>query len=254
MRRTPLPPRPLFSPMPVFQLTAELIFPPPRLARPDGLLAVGGDLAPERLLLAYRQGIFPWFNEDDPILWWAPSPRLILIPAEFKPARRLARELRQGQFRFSLDQAFPAVIAACASVRASQGQGTWIHPEMIAAYCQLHQQGHAHSVECWAGERLVGGLYGLALGKVFFGESMFSLVANSSKAALAVLAKQLASWGFHWIDCQVKSNHLLSLGAREIPGREFYSRLEQYIHEPGDRGQWRLPEASGPGENEWMAR
>lgn len=226
--------------MPVFQLTEALLFPPPHLARPDGLLAVGGDLAPERLLLAYRSGIFPWFNEDDPILWWAPSPRLVLVPAEFKLAKRLARELRQGHFRVTFDQAFPAVIAACATVRTSQGQSTWIHPEMIAAYGQLHEQGYAHSVECWQGEELVGGLYGIGLGTIFFGESMFSRVANSSKAALALLADRLASWGFEWIDCQVSSAHLLSLGAKEIPGQEFYRRLAQGVNQPGRYGKWQI--------------
>jgi leucyl/phenylalanyl-tRNA---protein transferase len=224
--------------MPVFQLSDELIFPPPRLARKDGLLAVGGDLAPERLLLAYRQGIFPWSSPGDPLLWWAPSPRLILEPAAFHLSRRLARETRRGTFTVTMDQTFREVIAACAAIR--EEKGTWISPEMIEAYCRLHELGFAHSVECWQAGDLVGGLYGVALGRVFFGESMFSRVSNSSKVALAALCQQLAAWDFEMIDCQMKTPHLERLGAREIPGPEFSRRLARCVGEPARRGKWRL--------------
>ncbi|MDA8165714.1 MAG: leucyl/phenylalanyl-tRNA--protein transferase, partial [Desulfobacteraceae bacterium] len=220
--------------MPVFQLTEELLFPPPRLARKDGLLAVGGDLAPERLLLAYSQGIFPWYSTGDPILWWAPSPRMILAPEEFHLTRRLAREIRKGTFAVTMDQGFREVITACAAIREEKGPGTWITPEMLEAYCRLHALGFAHSVECWRDGELAGGLYGVSLGTVFFGESMFSRVANSSKTALAALCRQLAAWGFEMIDCQMKTAHLESLGAREMPGEEFYRRLARCVRGPTD--------------------
>lgn len=230
----------LGSPMPVFRLSAELIFPPPSLAREDGLLAVGGDLSEERLLLAYRQGIFPWYSPGDPLLWWAPSPRLILLPEEFHLARRLAREIRKGTFTVTMDRAFPEVITACAAPREAKGPGTWITTEMREAYCRLHDDGYAHSVECWQGDELAGGLYGVSLGTVFFGESMFSRVSNGSKVALAALCRQLAAWGFEMIDCQMKTAHLERLGAREIPGSEFYERLARCVREPTRRGKWRL--------------
>lgn len=227
--------------MPVFQLADTIYFPPPELAREDGLLAVGGDLSPQRLLLAYQMGIFPWYAEGDPILWWAPTPRLILIPQEFHLSRRLARELRRGVFSFSLDTAFREVITACAEVRTEQLAPTWIHPEMIEAYCRLHDLGYAHSVECWQEGRLVGGLYGIAVGGVFFGESMFSRATNSSKAAMACLADLLAGWEFDCIDCQMKTAHLLSLGARELPGERFFALLQRSILRPDRVGRWQLP-------------
>jgi leucyl/phenylalanyl-tRNA--protein transferase len=226
--------------MPVFQLSDELMFPPPQLARQDGLLAVGGDLAPERLLLAYRQGIFPWYSPGDPILWWAPSPRLILEPEKFHLSRRLARDIRKGTFRVTMDRAFREVIESCAQIREEQGPGTWISPEMIEAYWSLHEAGFAHSVECWQGGKLVGGLYGVSLGTVFFGESMFSRASNSSKVALAALCRQLALWDFEMIDCQMKTAHLERLGAREIPGEAFYRWLARCVREPTRRGTWRL--------------
>jgi leucyl/phenylalanyl-tRNA--protein transferase len=227
--------------MPVFRLSDAITFPPPRLAREDGLLAVGGDLSPERLLVAYQLGIFPWYGEGDPILWWAPTPRLILRPEEFHLSRTLRRELRRGTFTFTMDTAFPAVIRACAEVRTTRGAPTWINEEMIAAYCRLHALGHAHSLECWQeGEELVGGLYGVAVGGVFFGESMFSRVTNSSKAALAVLARQLTLWRFTCIDCQMRTDHLLSLGAQEMAADQFFSMLQQAILRPDRRGQWGL--------------
>lgn len=207
--------------MPVFQLPDDLLFPPPRLAREDGLLAVGGDLSPERLILAYSQGIFPWYGPDEPILWWSPAPRLILIPAEFHCSRRLARQLRQGLFRVTMDRAFAEVMAGCANEGDRDEMGTWILPEMAEAYQTLHQLGFAHSVECWQNEELVGGLYGVALGGIFFGESMFSRAANSSKVALATLCRQLDRWGFTCLDCQMRTPHLLRLGAKEVSREAF---------------------------------
>lgn len=212
--------------MPIYQLDSDLVlFPPPQMARYDGLLAVGGDLSAERLLLAYRMGIFPWYSPDEPILWWAPDPRLVLFPEEFHCSRRLARILRQGRFSFSINRDFAGVIRACAEIHRPGQEGSWLGEEMIEAYCRLHLQGYAHSVECWRNGVLVGGIYGVALGKVFFGESMFSREANASKAALAHLVAALKHSGGSMIDCQVSSDHLFRLGARLIPARIFYQRL-----------------------------
>ena len=226
--------------MPVFQLTDALLFPPPRLAREDGLLAVGGDLTPERLILAYSQGIFPWYSEGEPILWWSPAPRLILLPEEFHCSRRLGRQLRQGLFRVTMDKAFTEVVAGCASEGERDEKGTWILPEMSAAYQTLHQLGFAHSVECWQEDELAGGLYGIALGGIFFGESMFSRAANSSKVALAHLCGQLAAWGFVCLDCQMRTPHLLRLGAREVSREAFEELLDQGLTLPSRPGPWRF--------------
>jgi len=227
--------------MPVFQLSDNLLFPPPALAREDGLLAVGGDLSVPRLLLAYQQGIFPWYSPGEPILWWSPNPRLVLIPEEFHLARRLARTIRQQIFRITFDTNFAQVIRACAQTRRKEGQGTWLDEAMIGAYCELHKQGYAHSVECWRNGELIGGLYGVALGAAFFGESMFSLVPDSSKAALAGLVERLKTWDFALIDCQVGTGHLQRLGAREISGAEFSSRLAQAVAGPSRLGSWSNP-------------
>lgn len=232
--------------MPVFQLSDTIHFPPPEMAREDGLLGIGGDLSPERLLLAYQMGIFPWYMEGDPILWWAPTPRLILPPSAFHCSRTLQRDLRKDTFTFSMDTDFRAVINACAEVRTKQHTPTWINHEMIEAYCILHDLGYAHSVECWQGDVLAGGLYGVSVGGFFFGESMFSRTKNSSKASLAVLAQQLAAWGFDCIDCQMKTEHLISLGAKEIPGRQFFAMLQQSILRPDRKGRWRLDTAVTP--------
>jgi len=222
----------------IFGLTDSLIFPPPYLAREDGLLAIGGDLSVERLLLAYGQGIFPWYTEEDPILWWAPDPRLVLEPEKFHLSQRLGRIIRQGRFHVTFDTAFAQLIRACSLPRPGKELGTWLVPEMIEAYIRLHEAGYAHSVECWQGETLAGGLYGVALGRVFFGESMFSMVSNSSKVALAHLVTLLQQWEFDLIDCQMTTPHLMSLGAREMPGYEFYSRLEKHIPLSGHEGPW----------------
>lgn len=226
--------------MPVFQLSDSIFFPPPNLAREDGLLAIGGDLSPQRLLLAYQMGIFPWYSEGDPILWWAPTPRLILIPREFHCSRSLHRQLRKGDFHFSMDQAFAEVITACAEARSAQQHGTWINREMIEAYCQLHDLGYAHSLECWHHGTLAGGLYGISLGGMFFGESMFSRIPNSSKASLTVLSWQLDAWGFDGIDCQMRTDHLISLGAKEISGPKFFSLLQKSVLKHDRHGKWQL--------------
>lgn len=194
------------------------------LPSPNGLLAVGGDLRPERLLRAYQAGIFPWFEAGQPILWWSPDPRMVLFPAELHLSRSMQKFLRAHSWRISSDTAFEAVIAACAGARAGS-DGTWITPAMAEAYGALHRAGHAHSVEVWEGEQLVGGLYGIAMGKVFFGESMFSRRSNASKLALADLAGKLLVAGYRLIDCQVANPHLASLGAREISRQEFGSLL-----------------------------
>ena len=224
--------------MPVFQLSDSLLFPPPALAREDGLLAVGGDLSVERLLLAYQQGIFPWYSPGDPILWWSPNPRLILIPEEFHLAKRLRRTIRQQVFSTTFDTDFSGVIRQCAQIRLDTGEGTWLSEEMIEAYQRLHDLGYAHSVECWQGGKLVGGLYGVSLGAVFFGESMFSLAPDSSKVALAGLVDRLKGWAFELIDCQVGTGHLQRLGAREISGEEFSHRLAQAVARPSRLGSW----------------
>lgn len=215
----------------IWQLDDELWFPPADLAldEPNGLLAFGGDLSPERLLLAYRQGIFPWFSEGEPILWWSPAPRMVLFPEQIKIRRSLRKRLKRNDFQWTFDQDFEQVIRLCAQLRQDQ-EGTWITDAMQAAYIALHQSGFAHSVEVWQEGRLVGGLYGLALGRVFFGESMFSRVSDASKVALVGLAQQLEALNFIMIDCQVYSDHLASLGAQEIERDEFLSLLKQGVN------------------------
>ena len=224
--------------MPVYQLTDKLIFPPAALAEKDGLLAIGGDLSPERLLLAYSTGIFPWFSEGDPILWWSPSPRLIIFPDEFKIPKRLSRLIRQKKFSVTLDKAFRQVISACATLDKRKEKGTWITRNMIEAYCQLHDMGYAHSVECWQEDTLAGGLYGISLGRVFFGESMFSRQPDSSKIALVSIVKKITEWDFDLIDCQMKTAHLMQFGAREIPGPEFQKLLAKSMSYPTQTGKW----------------
>ena len=214
-------------------------FPPVEnaLREPNGLLAVGGDLSPQRLLEAYSKGIFPWFNADEPILWWSPNPRMVLFPEEIKISRSLRKTLKKDHYQIRTDGSFTQVMHACASSRKGQ-TGTWIHPEMIAAYTALHDMGLAHCVETWMDGELVGGLYGVALGQVFFGESMFSRVSDASKIALVHLAKQLQRWEFGLIDCQVKTGHLTSLGAREIPRSEFSQQLDRLIADIKPGNKW----------------
>lgn len=207
------------------------LFPPidSALEEPNGLLAAGGDLSPARLINAYRHGIFPWFNEDEPILWWSPAPRCVLYPTKVHASKSLRKTLRKHAFSVSLDSAFKEVIARCASSRAHTS-GTWICSEMQEAYCNLFTLGHAHSVEVWSQDRLVGGLYGIAINKMFFGESMFSLENDTSKIALCYLATQLHAWGFTLIDCQVHNPHLESLGAVEIDRKTF----QHFLHNNAD--------------------
>jgi len=205
-------------------------FPPvaKALKHPNGLLCAGGDLAPRRLLEAYSRGIFPWFSEGDPILWWSPDPRMVLFPDELKVSRSLRRSAQRGVYETRFDTAFREVIAACAAPRDGQA-GTWILPEMVEAYTALHDLGHAHSVESWRDGELVGGLYGVSLGEVFFGESMFSHAPDASKVALVKLVERLRVRGCRVIDCQQATAHLASLGAREIPRREFAQMVQESI-------------------------
>lgn len=213
--------------MPLFRLADDLLFPPVTLAEPDGLLAVGGDLALPRLLLAYSSGLFPWFNADEPPLWWSPDPRCIFEPGKMVVHRSLAKVLRQHRFRVTVNAAFDAVIAACANERVQNGEETWLNPELKAAFRALHRQGYAHSVESWEGEELVGGVYGLCLGRCFFGESMFHRRSNASKVALHALLELSAIGGFELVDCQVENPHLRQLGAVKISRREFLLRLRR---------------------------
>lgn len=226
--------------MPIFRLIEEPIFPPPDYADPSGLLAVGGDLSTERLLEAYRVGIFPWYSEDQPILWWSPDPRFVLYLEDFKVSRSLRKTLKKGVFRVTLDRAFEEVIDACAAIAREDQNGTWIVPEMKQAYVNLHGLGYAHSVETWFNGELAGGLYGVSLGKAFFGESMFHHKTDASKVALAVLVEKLKTWRFHFIDSQLATEHMLSLGAREVPRRLFLKQLGSALGQPTKRGKWRL--------------
>ena len=209
------------------------------LAEPNGLLAAGADLSQPRLLEAYRNGIFPWFGHDQPILWWSPDPRMVLFPAALKVSRSLARTLRNARFEVRADTAFDAVIEGCRQPRRGES-GTWITEEMAEAYGTLHRAGFAHSVETWLDGKLVGGLYGVALGRAFFGESMFARVSDASKVALVALARQLQHWGFGVIDCQMNTAHLASLGAREISRAEFTRRLRELVHYAPVPVPWRL--------------
>ncbi|MDY6823884.1 MAG: leucyl/phenylalanyl-tRNA--protein transferase [Thermodesulfobacteriota bacterium] len=218
-------------------------FPSPQIADRDGLLAVGGDLNVDRLLAAYRLGIFPWYSEGDPILWWSPDPRLILIPHGIHVSRRLRRTMNKGEFTFTMDTVFEDVITSCANVRRGFREGTWIVDEMIDAYTRLHKAGYAHSVEAWQADRLVGGLYGVAIGSCFFGESMFTTVSNASKAAFVKLTAFLVQNGFAMIDCQVTTPHLVRFGAEEIPREHFLKVLEKCVAQPTLKGKWRLEQA-----------
>ena len=220
-------------------LDGEPDFPPPSMAlrEPNGLLAAGGRLEPDWLLAAYRRGIFPWFGEDDPILWWSPDPRMVLEPSAMKISRSLRRRLRRREFDVRLDRDFEAVIYACAAPRIDAA-GTWITGAMRAAYGRLHELGHAHSVECYSGDRLVGGLYGVAIGRMFFGESMFARATDASKVALAHLCRHLEKHGFGLIDCQMTTSHLASLGGHEIGRDEFTGRLALLTAAGGAAGRW----------------
>lgn len=230
--------------MPLYRLPREVAFPDPRDSEPDGLLAVGGDLSPERLVAAYAAGIFPWFGPGSPILWWSPDPRLVLLPERLHVPRSLARTLRRGRYRITADTAFPQVIRACAAAARPGQDGTWITGGMIAAYERLHALGLAHSFEAWEGEALAGGLYGVSLGAAFFGESMFSARPDASKAAFVRSVEHLRAAGVALIDCQVRTEHLARFGAGEIPREDFLARLEAALSAPTRQGAWTL--AEGP--------
>lgn len=224
--------------MAIYRLFAEPVFPDPAEADPDGLLAIGGDLSPERLVAAYKGGIFPWYGEDSPILWWSPDPRLVLEPARLHVPSSLRRVLNSGRLRFTLDTAFAQVIRACARAPRPGQRGTWIVAEMIQAYERLHALGLAHSAEVWNGERLVGGVYGVALGSVFFGESMFYAESDASKAAFVLLTRWLADRGCTLMDCQQTTEHLLRFGAREMHRREFLRRVVEGLESTALSGKW----------------
>ena len=232
--------------MPIYQLTEELSFPHPSLATEGGLLAVGGDLRPERLILAYSHGIFPWYSEGRPILWWCPSPRLVLFPEQLHVSRSLRKTMKRKAYRITFDRDFEGVIDGCAEIERAGQDGTWITADMRAAYVQLFEMGLAHSVEAWVGTELVGGLYGLSLGGTFFGESMFARRTDASKVAFVTLVQQLQAWNFDMIDCQVVTEHLLKFGAREIELDEFLQRLETSVARPTRRGPWRSPNTATP--------
>ena len=223
-------------------------FPPVEhaLAEPNGLLAMGGDLTAARLLEAYRHGIFPWFNPGEPILWWSPDPRMVLIPDELRVTRSLAKRMRNGGFEMRIDSAFRQTMLACAAPRSFDAQGgangTWISPEIVTAYTHLHYLGVAHSIETWQDGELVGGLYGVAIGRMFYGESMFSRVPDASKVALAALCRQLQRWDFGMIDCQMETAHLASMGARPIPRSEFCTKLAALIDLGNVPSPWRFDE------------
>jgi len=228
--------------MPVYELGDEPLFPDPEDSDPSGLLAVGGDLSPRRLLRAYACGIFPWYSEGGPILWHSPDPRALLLPAELHVPRSLRRTLRCGRFEVRLDSAFPEVVRACAETPRPGQDGTWITAEMRRAYRRLHELGFAHSAEAWEEGELVGGLYGLSLGSAFFGESMFATRSDASKVALVVLVEQLLAWGFDLFDCQIESPHLARFGARPVARRDFLARLQRSLERETRRGVWTLGE------------
>jgi leucyl/phenylalanyl-tRNA--protein transferase len=218
------------------------------LRQPNGLLAVGGDLSPERLASAYRRGIFPWFGPGDPILWWSPNPRTLLFPEQIRISRSLRKRLRRRSLGVTMDRAFGEVIRGCAAPRDAES-GTWIVPAMVVAYESLYRRGVAHSVEVWSEGRLAGGLYGVAVGRAFFGESMFSRVDDASKVALVHLCQRLTAWGFGPIDCQMRTEHLVSLGAQELPRARFVDLLERYCALPGPPGSWDDGEIAFPEEH-----
>ena len=216
--------------MPVFRLTEDLAFPPSELAEDDGLLAVGGDLSVDRLILAYSMGIFPWYSDGYPILWWSPNPRLILIPQELKVSRSLRQTIKKDIYTITMDKAFEQVISNCADIRRGEDDGTWITSEMKDAYIQLHNAGYAHSVEAWNADELAGGLYGVILGRAFFGESMFAKKNDASKVAFVKFAEFLIKRGFELIDCKVTTRHLMNFGAREVPRAEFLGMLTKALN------------------------
>jgi leucyl/phenylalanyl-tRNA--protein transferase len=232
--------------MPIYRLGPELVFPDPEESEPEGLLAVGGDLAPQRLLLAYASGIFPWYAEGQPILWHSPNPRAVLVPSALHVSRSLDKTLRRRKFEVRLDTAFADVIRACAEIPRRGTQGTWITADMLRAYVRLHEMGYAHSAEAWEGGRLVGGIYGVSLGGAFFGESMFTHRSDASKVAFAILVRQLERWRFDFLDCQMHTPHLERMGAVRWPREAFLEVLARSVVRETRCGLWSLDEP-GPG-------
>jgi leucyl/phenylalanyl-tRNA--protein transferase len=224
--------------MPVFQLSDKIEFPPPYLASKAGLLAVGGDLSAERLLLAYSMGIFPWYSDGEPILWWSPDPRLVLYPEEIRISKTLKKIIKKDKFHLTIDTAFDQVINACAQIRIEKNEGTWIVQEMIDAYCRLHAAGFAHSVEAWYQGELAGGIYGVSLGKCFFGESMFSSISNASNITLVKLVEYLKELSFDMLDCQITTEHLIRFGAREVRRDVFLKQLSKSLEATTRQGRW----------------
>lgn len=222
----------------IHHIPADLWFPDPSHADPNGLLGVGGDLSPERLELAYRSGIFPWFSDPQPYLWWSPNPRMVLFADELRVPRSLAKRIRQQRFEVKFDTAFDEVVAQCAVSRRKGQDGTWITDEMLEAYIALHERGLAHSVEAWQAGELVGGLYGVAIGRLFAGESMFALRPDASKVAFVHAVRQLTEWGFPLIDCQVHTGHLERFGARLVPRDRYLAHLAELVDDPGRPGRW----------------
>jgi leucyl/phenylalanyl-tRNA--protein transferase len=223
--------------MPVFRLDDRLVFPPVHLAE-DGLLALGGDLRPERLILGYTQGIFPWYAENLPILWHSPDPRMMMTTRDLVVQKSLKKMIRRRPYELRMDTAFTEVLAGCASVPRPGQAGTWLIPEMVDAYVKLHELGFAHSIEAWAGDQLVGGLYGVSLGAAFFGESMFAKAPDASKVAFVACVRQLDAWGIGLIDCQVHTEHLERFGAYEVPRLRYLELLQTALDEPTKRGKW----------------
>lgn len=226
--------------MPVYKLTDELVFPPPEGASREGIVAIGGDAKPERLLLAYAQGIFPWPSEGLPLLWFSPNPRFVLVPTEVHVPRSLAKTIRRAEYNVRVDTAFDDVMEACSQVPRPGQDGTWITDELREGYGELHRLGYAHSIETWRGDELVGGLYGVSLGRAFFGESMFALAPDSSKVATVALLGNLRVWGFAFVDCQVRTPHLERFGARDWPRKEFLSKLREALTHETKRGAWKF--------------
>jgi leucyl/phenylalanyl-tRNA---protein transferase len=225
--------------VPVFRLDHRLVFPPVELAD-NGLLAVGGDLRPERLLLAYSRGIFPWYGRSLPILWHSPDPRMVLLPDELAVPRSLRKTIRRAPYQLRLDTAFAEVLDGCADVPRPGQAGTWLVPDMVAAYQRMHELGFAHSAEAWQDGVMVGGLYGVSLGGCFYGESMFARAPDASKVAFVALVRQLQAWGARLVDCQVHTEHLERFGAREIERADFLARLAVALEQPTRRGAWRF--------------
>lgn len=224
--------------MPIYRIPKELIFPPQHHAEPDGLLGIGGDLSANRLLLAYEKGIFPWFSEGEPIFWWCPDPRFVLYPQKLKVSKSMKQVLRKGTFEVSYDQDFAGVIRACQQAYRPGQLGTWITEEMLDAYMELHKLGYAHSVEVWQEKQLIGGLYGISLGRCFFGESMFAKASNASKTGFITLVRDLQDRNFDLVDCQVPTSHLASLGAENVSRASFLQRILQSQNTPSLIGNW----------------